>query len=200
MLGRCSHGYELELHDHKCPTFRKITNTSSEATVPASPSDDVFCSILAHWEDKELCFDMAGENPAYGTPVLGYECTGRWNQLFKLTANCAIIVEQPGFIGRVRGRSDETVVSCLDARHESGVLVSAPCTPLPSYTATTASAGDEIIVDQTGTTVSDTSNTTTTSSSSTASRAGVARQQFHFLPASGTAFKELESVLGTNSA
>ena len=207
MLGRCSHGYELELHDHKCPTFRKITNTSSEVTAPASPSDDVFCSILAHWEDKELCFDMAGENPAYGTPVLGYECTGRWNQLFKLTANCAIIVEQPGFIGRVRGRSDETVVSCLDARHESGVLVSAPCTPLPSYTATTASgttsAGvnmtDEIIVDQTGTTVSDISNTTT-SSSSTASRAGVARQQFHFLPASGTAFKKLESVLDTNAA
>jgi hypothetical protein len=199
--GRCTFGYTLELRDGQCPTFHKLANTTNNATSEGAGGvkEDVFCSILARHEDKELCVDIAGENPAYRTPVLGYDCTGRWNQLFRLTENCTIQAEQPGFIGRVRGRGDQTIVSCLDARHESGVVLTAECEHLQSRTV----GGNEQATNssQNSTSSDGSSATVSVSVSGEGDGAGVqdavqgakstaARwQQYEFLPASGAAYK-----------
>lgn len=149
--------------------------------------------------------DIAGENPAYNTPLLGYDCTGRWNQLFKLTENCTILAQQPGVIGRVRGQGDKSIVSCLDSRHTSGVILTAECDHLtPAAPATNSStrvnnttvaeaaeagveAGLEVGVGLTGAVTAANGTRSVTQNSV---RNFTSHQQFQFMPATGTAFKE----------
>lgn len=169
----------MQLHDGSCPTFRKTLNftVSSDAPSTANPAA-VFCSILARTGDKELCLDIAGENPAYGTPLLGYDCTGRWNQLFNLGANCTISAEQPAVVGRVRGNggssgdSGESVTLCLDAHHKTGVVVTAPCENLASR------SSEQALLDVTG------------AGDATPERAASTGQRFQFMTADGRVFKE----------
>lgn len=212
--GRCTHGYELELHDNACPTFRKskpataaTATTVANSTANASVADsldaaEIYCSIFTRSDKKELCIDIAGENPAFNTPLLGYDCTGRWNQLFKLTENCTIMAQQPGVIGRVRGQGDQNIVSCLDNSHSSGVLMTAACdhlTPVPvvlpvsvNGTDGTPAAATTVAVEVTGGVA--TGKTSTDSEVPSVAQKAVlgftSRQQYQFMPATGTAFKE----------
>ena len=130
--------------------------------------------------------DIAGENPAYSTPLLGYDCTGRWNQLFKLTENCTIMTQQPGVIGRVRGQGDKNIVSCLDNRHTSGVLMTAACEHLSGVANATVA-----VVDATGAVAaSSTGDEVTSVAAQKNVSAFSAHQQYQFMPATGTVFKE----------
>ena len=121
--------------------------------------------------------DIAGENADFGIHLLGYDCTGRWNQLFKLTENCTIMTLQPSVIGRVRG-GDRDIVSCLDSRHSSGDLLTAACEHLRPATNATAAA----VVDATGAVAA--------CSAGVEVRRFTTHQQYQFMPATGTAFKE----------
>eukprot|EP01032_Pedospumella_encystans_P017484 gene17484-19921_t len=198
-IGRCTDGYELHLHDHTCPTFHQImpisspnngttptsTSTASAHNVTsngASPSLQVFCSILTRSGDKSVCLDIAGENPAYETPLLGYDCTGRWNQLFHLGANCTIMAEQPAVVGRVRGKTDQSIVSCLDTTHKTGVLTTAECAHLKRPAGRKEVHSAEVIIDG----AADSSVNKEVPERNIFTRG----QQFEFMPAAGNAFKE----------
>ena len=131
LIGRCTSGYELVLDDFACPIFKRteadteypsselpsdaIANGNLTST-PLSPeeSSHVTCSILVGDYDKDACVDITGEMAATDVPLIGYSCTGRWNQLFYLADNCTISAVQPSFVGKVRGMGqDEDVRLCL---------------------------------------------------------------------------------------
>jgi len=117
----------------------------------------------------------------------GYDCTGRWNQLFNLGANCTIIAEQPAVVGRVRGNgggsgdSGESVSLCLDVRHSSGVVVTAPC----GHLASSAAEQSTVDVNNAGEAV-DSSREDTNSKVKAAST----DQQFQFITADGKSFQD----------
>lgn len=71
--------------------------------------------------------DITGELAAADVPLIGYSCTGRWNQLFYLADNCTISAVQPSFVGRVRGmEKDEDLRLCLSV-DLLGNLVTSSC-------------------------------------------------------------------------
>lgn len=90
--------------------------------------EQVFCSVyLNDYSTESECLDIAGESAKPLAPLLGYECSGRWNQLFQFNNDCTISATQPEFIGRVRGYDTEVTV-CLDAtKGNEGVLTTNPC-------------------------------------------------------------------------
>lgn len=195
------------MQDGKCPSFHKLINSSSSSSPEAATtsadadSTQVFCSILSRAgnkdrgkdkekekdNDKELCLDIAGENPSYGTPLLGYDCTGRWNQLFHLGPNCTIMAEQPAVVGRVRGNTGsgeqggQSVALCLDARHGSGVVVTAPCEHLA------LPAASSVQVSSTGEVASEAERSTQDEAATL--KATNVGQQFQFMTADGETFK-----------
>lgn len=188
LSGRCTHGYELRLNDGSCPTFQKTSNSTSNSTSTAAPdATAVICSILTRAGGKELCLDIAGENPSYGTPLLGYDCTGRWNQLFHLGANCTITAEQPAVVGRVRGNgggsgdSGESVTLCLDVHHNSGVVVTAPCGHLASSGAEQSTVDVNNAGEAVGNSPEDINSKV---------KAASTDQQFQFITADGKAFQD----------
>lgn len=218
----------MELRDGQCPTFRKLGNNSitanttvntteagGEGPVEEGEKEDIFCAILTRGlEDKELCVDIAGENPAYRTPVLGYDCTGRWNQMFRLTENCTIMAEQPSVISRVRSKSDKAIVSCLDARHDSGVILTAECENLRSdlplagsmqqaSNHTVEAAATEGATATVGVSASGEASPSQVQNATLGGRTAVPAvnwQLFQFMPASGTAFKAYMGGVGDSSS
>lgn len=160
----------------------EASNRTAGSSAPSDPSR-VFCSIIVRSESKELCLDIAGESPAPQTPLLGFDCTGRWNQQFSLGENCTIIAEQPAVVGRIRGTGEGSIKTCLDSRHGSNILMSAVCDHLTSanYTSVVqvpvAWGGDVEEMASNGITEGGHRNFTT-------------GQQYQFMPADGNAFKQ----------
>ena len=77
--------------------------------------------------ESDTCMDISGENVASGTGLIGYTCTGRWNQLFRFTNYSTIQALQPSFISRARGVNDgQDVWLCLEAL-KTNFLVAASC-------------------------------------------------------------------------
>jgi hypothetical protein len=119
--------------------FCSILIRNGQASASSPGEQDSAAKEKEKEKEKELCLDIAGESSAHGAPLLGYECTGRWNQMFKLGDNCTIIAEQPAVVSRVRGQGDQALRSCLEVseRQEgkendqyAGVLRTAKCVHL----------------------------------------------------------------------
>ena len=128
--GRCTSGYEIVIEDFTCPYFRKTdllegnsnctrNGSTCESTNSVRVSEEegfqVSCAILVGDYDTDFCLDIMGEVVAEGVPLIGYDCTGRWNQLFYLGKNCTISSVQPSVVGRVRGGKDDVRV-CIAAQ------------------------------------------------------------------------------------
>jgi hypothetical protein len=102
-------------------------NLTSAPLLSLEESSHVACSILVGDYDKDACVDITGEVAATDVPLIGYSCTGRWNQLFYLADNCTISAVQPSFVGKVRGmEQDEDVRLCLSV-DSVGNLVTSSC-------------------------------------------------------------------------
>lgn len=99
--------------------------------IERADQEDIFCQIRAvSTRDpplssakaettariKDTCLDISGENPNYGGSLIGWECSGQWNQLFRLLPNCTLSAVQPKVVGRVRGLEDRgDIVMCMRA-------------------------------------------------------------------------------------
>eukprot|EP01038_Epipyxis_sp_PR26KG_P012610 gene12610-16907_t len=141
-IAGCTPGFELVMNDgDMCPSFHREAKD-----VKGAKEEEAFCSIVVGGEsvfDSDssnksssspvLCVDISGENPSFGVPLIGYECTGRWNQLFRLGANCSVFATQPEMIGRVRNtdfnnNDNNDVHLCLEGLNStSSVVFTGPC-------------------------------------------------------------------------
>jgi hypothetical protein len=126
--GRCTEGYEIQLNGPAvCPTFRKMGDSAPSTLKNSSTPDNVFCSILVGDPADDKCLDISGESAVEQAALIGYDCTGRWNQLFRLTADCRIAATQPAVISRVRGHASEGPIElCVEAL-ETNHLATAVC-------------------------------------------------------------------------
>mmetsp|Transcript_12376 Transcript_12376/g.27772 ORF Transcript_12376/g.27772 Transcript_12376/m.27772 type:complete len:212 (+) Transcript_12376:799-1434(+) len=178
-IGRCTAGYSLDLKDGACPAFRKVSANANSTggdtlgksgeSIGESGNEVVFCSLTLPSLGPDKCVDIAGESPTFGSPLLAYECTGRWNQLFRLGDNCTIIAEQPGFVGRVRGFGDKDILNCLDSSHSGKVLSTAACAHKPIASKSSQSGNSTV--------------------------GYTSAQQFEFMPAEGNAFRKYITVI-----
>lgn len=154
----------------------------------------------------DICFDISGETPRPDVNLIGYKCTGKWNQIYKLSDNCTITAEQPGLIGRVRGFGDEAISFCLTGGGKQNYVSTAQCEhekmkkkmKEDATTTTTAvavavaqsNASREVVTAIDGSTV----NSVAAAEVVTSSKVYVYRQQFEFMPISGNAYKKYGAI------
>jgi hypothetical protein len=153
----------------------------------------------------DICFDISGETPRPDVNLIGYKCTGKWNQIYKLSDNCTITAEQPGLIGRVRGFGDEAISFCLTGGGKQNYVSTAQCEhekkkkmtkeDATTTTATVAvaqsnNASREVVTAMDGSTV----NSAVAAEVVTSSKVYVYKQQFEFMPISGNAYKKYGAI------
>jgi len=51
---------------------------------------------------NQLCLDINGQNYAPGADMIGWECTGQWNQLFEITPDGMLLAHLPPTLRRIR--------------------------------------------------------------------------------------------------
>lgn len=131
--------------------FAKQEFEDGRCAVPMEGENDVFCQIrapnpvvgvvdkvsatVASKEEpraKSTCLDISGENPHFGGALIGWECAGQWNQLFRLLPDCSVSAVQPRIVGRVRGLEDRgDMLLCLESKEDSVskdvFVLTAPC-------------------------------------------------------------------------
>jgi len=150
--------------------------------------DNVFCSLFKPLKDMDICFDISGETPQADVNLIGYKCTGKWNQIYKLSDNCTITAEQPGLIGRVRGFGEDAMSFCLTGGRKSFVST-AQCEHAKSGTVVaTQNTSNEVVSSIDG---------STSASDSIVAMVGKTyaySQQFEFMPISGNAYKKYGAI------
>lgn len=89
------------------PTFK-----DGKCSLGQKKEEQIFCQIQSFYSDH--CADISGENPYPGGHLIGWDCTGAWNQLFRFKSDCSISSVQPDIISRVRGFGLVNVTLCLE--------------------------------------------------------------------------------------
>ena len=97
-----------------------IVNTNNEGI----EDEDTYCQLQSY--HRELCLDVSGQSARSGTPLIGWECTGEWNQLFKLHSNCTISTEQPEMYTKIRDDENKNITLCLESNH-MGMIITNEC-------------------------------------------------------------------------
>ena len=92
------------------------------------------------------------------------------------------MAEQPAVVGRVRGKTDQSIVSCLDTTHKTGVLTTAECAHLKRPAGRKEIDSAEV--------TSDGAAESSLSEKPLERKMFTRGQQFEFMPAAGNAFKE----------
>jgi hypothetical protein len=64
--------------------------------------------------------DLSGESAYPGSPLIGWDCSGQWNQLFRLLPDCTVSIVQPEVIGRVRGFEAKNISFCFEPKPVPG--------------------------------------------------------------------------------
>lgn len=107
-----------------CTTGANITISDGQCALPHPDEQESFCQLQS--SHRNLCLDISGESPTFGNNLIAWECTGHWNQLFRLGSDCSISAVQPDLIGRVRGFNDVNITLCLETTDEF-YLATSPC-------------------------------------------------------------------------
>ena len=96
-----------------------------------SGQDEMLCQISSTSKHNQACVDVMGENINAGSKVIGFECTGYWNQLFRLTPDCSISVTQPDMVSHIRGSTERfNMTMCFSMKSSSKggfELTTEPC-------------------------------------------------------------------------
>ena len=102
---------------------------------PHEDESEMFCQLQSAADD-DVCVDIDGENIQPGSHMIGWACSGQWNQLFRLSSNCSISAVQPEIVSRIRGFDDRNITRCLQSNldpYTSVFLVeTAECTNIGS--------------------------------------------------------------------
>ena len=97
--------------------------TRYQASIQSKADDYVFkksSSVV------NRCLDVQGEEVDEGSPLVYYECTGNWNQLFSPLPDGSISVTRPGLISQLRRKDLQAVneTFCLQSRLGDGGIIS----------------------------------------------------------------------------
>jgi hypothetical protein len=125
-LGPCIDETNITIPDGSCPVYgpeeadrycqiQSIVSTKSSSTTNAAIPQ----GINSHEKEKIVCLDIYGQSPQPGAHLIGYECLGQWNQLFRIMSDCTISAMLPEPIGRVRG-FDKNITLCLESKLITG--------------------------------------------------------------------------------
>lgn len=163
-LGPCTDNSNVTIIDGKCP-------------IPQINEEEMFCQLQS--SNRNLCLDISGESPQAGNSLIGWECTGHWNQLFRFGSNCSLSAVQPDLIGRVRGFDDVNITICLESTYTNTV-------------ATSTCASNSVVLD-----ISE--NPEDAMEYMKFLREKVSRQQFQYLKKDGKAFKEYVKLTSTSA-
>ena len=96
-----------------CTEGSNVTFTDDRCAAPVPGADEMFCMLQAYKGERNQCLDISGETAAGGAPLITWECTGQWNQLFRFLSDCSLSAVQPEFIGKVRGAEGRNVTLCV---------------------------------------------------------------------------------------
>lgn len=66
----------------RCTENSNVTFVDGGHTVAQKGQEEMFCQLENNSGD--LCVDLGGGNPNTGSPLIAWECSGQWNQLFRL--------------------------------------------------------------------------------------------------------------------
>jgi hypothetical protein len=111
--GPCTENANATLLPGECPSFPNVISSSHD-------DHEIFCQLQSK-HDRKLCLDISGESATYGNSLIGWECSGHWNQLFRFAHDCTISAVQPDIIGRVRGYEDVNITMCLESTDDFAV-------------------------------------------------------------------------------
>jgi hypothetical protein len=174
--------------------------------LPQEGQEEMYCQLQS--TSRNLCVDINGESPYMGTNLIGWECSGQWNQLFRLHADCGISAVQPDLIGRVRGFEEKNITMCFRANADFTV-VSTECETeygvvvttkenTPTATGTAAAVASYNSSDTSGVVTKVTANSTAAEKKAAKEREEKRYrrrvQQFEFLKKDGSAYKVYEKV------
>lgn len=95
---------------HAHPTEDSVTCQISHAELSSSPSPS----------KGGVCLDISGENPHSGSTIIGWECTGNWNQLFHFGEDCTLSAVHPKVIAEARGLP-QNITRCLESLTTGGI-------------------------------------------------------------------------------
>ena len=109
-----------------CTDNSNVTIKDGACALPQEDQEEMYCQLQS--TSRNLCVDINGESPYAGTNLIGWECSGQWNQLFRIMSNCTVSAVQPDLIGRVRGFEERNISMCFQPDHHLHV-VSAECEP-----------------------------------------------------------------------
>lgn len=118
LLGPCTDNTDMHISDGGCATA-------------AHSQSDMLCQITSTSKFNQACVDVMGENINAGSKIIAYECTGNWNQLFRLMPDCSISVTQPDIVSHSKGLAERVnMTMCLRSNPmEKGgyELTTSPC-------------------------------------------------------------------------
>ena len=96
-IGPCTDNTDMIIPDGGCAQAN-----------PNTIQHDMLCQITSVSRNNQICIDVMGESVQTGSKVIAYECTGNWNQLFRLSTDCSLSVTQPDIVGHSKGEKDRT--------------------------------------------------------------------------------------------
>ena len=94
-IGPCTDNTDMVIPDGGCAQAK-----------PNTFQHDMLCQITSSSKNNQVCIDVMGESVEKGSKIIAYECTGNWNQLFRLSTDCSLSVTQPDIVGHSRGEKE----------------------------------------------------------------------------------------------
>ena len=105
-----------------------VTNSQQQCTTRGFNEEEFSNCYIRVLNDQQneasvyLCMDAHGEKVQEGRHVIGYSCSGRWNQQFHFhPVNQTIYLQVPRIINEIRSQNNETTQYCLGKDHEDYV-------------------------------------------------------------------------------
>jgi hypothetical protein len=103
-IGPCTEGTDMYIKDGECASA--VQNQES-----------MFCQLTSMSKANPACVDILGENIETDSKLIAFDCTGNWNQLFRLNSDCTISVTQPEIVAYSKGsKKGANTTMCLNAQ------------------------------------------------------------------------------------
>ena len=94
-IGPCTDNTDMVITDGGCAQAK-----------PNTIQHEMLCQITSVSKNNQVCVDVMGESVHAGSKIIAYECTGNWNQLFRLSTDGSLSVTQPDIVGHSRGEKE----------------------------------------------------------------------------------------------
>jgi len=104
---------------------RKLQTITEESMTCQVRASNVLDHVVTTTAPRLQCLDISGEDPGTGVRLIGWECTGNWNQLFHFAEDCTLSAVQPKVIAEARSLP-QNITRCLES-NSHGALHTSIC-------------------------------------------------------------------------